>query len=249
MPQGKGVFPYLFKHDFCIHTRRMLYRRWGLVYAAAIMVLLMAAFAIWGGEDQFKPDYLLYACFAFPFVVFGVSFGMLKREWSNGTSDWWLTLPYSRTKLLLSKLAASAAQSFLLLFIYFAALMLLELYNLAINGGDMGAFGTFVSLEAQYLFVVFVTSPFMLSLGLLAGVVGRSKWRPLLPLVWILFGLLGNVFNWLNVSNGDDGKIKSVMLFDGSASFWVWAIIPVAWLLAALLFAGAVNVCKKQLVL
>lgn len=249
MPSDKGAFPYLFKNDFRLQFRRWLTRKWTWGYFGAFALLLLAAMTIWGGRSEFKPEYLLYVCFAFPFIFFGISFGMVKREWSGSTFGWWLTLPYSRSKLLFAKFAASAVQALAVLIVYFGSMLLLELYNLLIHGFDSGVLQTFVKLEGEYLVVVLLVSPFMLALGLFFALIARSRLRPLAPLCWILFGTMGNVFNWLNVSTSDDGAVKSIILFDGSAQGWIWMIFPGVWLLAALLFAASVGVAKKQLVL
>jgi len=249
MPNENNVFAYLFKNDFRMNTRRMITRGWMWGYFAAIAVVLVVVTAVWGGENRFNPRYLLYICFGFPFIAFGISFSILKREWSNGTVGWWLTLPYSRSKLLLAKLAAAAAQAFVLFLIYFFGVLLLELFNVLLHGNAWNEVGEFLTVEGEYLFIVLVISPFMLALGQLAATVARTKLRPLLPLVWIVFAFAGNGFGWLNVNAGDDGRIESIAVFGESAAAWLWLLIPASWLIASILFAGAVRLTRKHLIL
>lgn len=249
MPADNRAFPYLFKNDFRLHSRRLLRRVWVWVYIGVIAVGLLVATAVWGGDKGFKPEYLLFACLGFPYMAFGIAFSMVKREFSNGTYGWWLTLPYSRAKLMLSKFAASAVQALIILALYFVCLVLLEALNIALNGLGWGDLGAFCAAESQYALIVIAISPFMMALGLLAASVSRSKMKVFLPLIWILFGLSGNLFNWFNGYRTDDGDAVSIHLLSGTFAFWFWLIVPAAWLLAAIVFGAAVKVVKKHMIL
>lgn len=246
MAGNPGAFAFLVKNDIAVQTSRWIGRKWFWLYSAVFAVLLLAVVTIWGGHEQFKPSYLLYLFFGFPYVFFGVAFGALKREWSGGTDGWWLTLPYSRTKLIGAKFMASGAAALALVVIYFVGILLLELYNQLIHGYDPAALHTFAKLEAEYLLLVVIAAPIMLSFGMFTVMVGRTPFRFLLPLVWVLFGTMGNSFAWLS-SGSDDGEVQEVLLFDNTASHWLWLIVPAVYAVAALLFWANVGIVKREL--
>ncbi|RUS47996.1 ABC transporter permease subunit [Cohnella sp. AR92] len=243
-----GQFSFLLRHELRLVTRRWTLRSWYWMYLAGLTILALVALTIWGGTDQFKSDYLLFACFAFPFFFCMIAFRALKREWSDGTLGWWLTLPYSRSKLLLAKFAASLAQSLAIAVLFFVALAVFEAYDVLLHGLSIDLLRRFVTQESEYFLLLLISSPFMLALGLMMAAMGKSKLKMLKPLVWIAFGLLGNLFNWVNgaVGSQTDGSLN---LFDGHSAAWVWLSLPVAWIFAGLIFAGAVGICKKHLVL
>ncbi|THF75121.1 ABC transporter permease [Cohnella fermenti] len=244
----RDQFAYLVRHELKLETRRLARGGWFWIYAAVIAVVILAALAIWGGEDALKPDYLLFACFAFPYFFCMLAYRMIKREWSDGTVGWWLSLPYSRLRLLSAKLVASFAQSMAISVLFFAAVAVLELYYAAVNGVGFAAFGRLLEQEGEYLLLLIVYSPMLLALGLLLGLLHKSSLKPLMPLFWILFGLSGNVFNFLGAS-AEIAEGRSWGLFDGTAPAWAWLAIPAFWLVGAALFSGAVNICKKHLIL
>ncbi|MBB6731644.1 ABC transporter permease [Cohnella zeiphila] len=245
-----GTFNALYRHEFHMEFRRWLSRKGVWMYVGALVVLALAALTIWGGRGDFKPEYMLYATYAFPYLVFGISYRLVKREWSNGTYGWWLTLPFSRSKLMLAKYAASLAQAGLTLLVYFAAIVLLALYNAALHGTTAEGVRSFGAVAAQYLLVVAAIAPFMLSLGLLAGVLVRSRLKGISPLVWISFGVLGNALNWLNIARSADSNGDYEMsLFSSHSALAFWISFPVIWLLAALMLAGSVQICKKFMTL
>jgi len=245
---NNGQFAFLIRHELKLESCRRFARSWYWIYIASVAVVLFVAVAIWGEAEGFKSEYLLLFSFGLPFVFCMIAFQKLKREWTGNTLGWWLALPYPRSRLLLAKLAASFGLAVGISVLFFAGVAIVETFNLLVHGLGFGDFGRFVKLELHFLLILVVVSPLMQALGLLIAAVSKSSLRPLTPLLWITFGLFGNVLNYLN-GPADIEYGEAWGLFGGSVTGWIWLAVPAVWVVAALLFAGAVNVCKKYLVL
>ncbi|MGG1313888.1 ABC transporter permease [Cohnella laeviribosi] len=243
-----GTIAHLFKHEFRMDIRRMYARTWFWAYAAVILAVLLVALGVWGGRSGFNPQYLIYFMYAFPFFMIGVGHRALNREWSDQTYGWWLTLPYSRFRLLLAKFAASLVQGMILGVIAFGVLLVLVLYTSLLHGKGLGEVADFVQIELQYMLVTAAAVPFMTALGMAAAIIWRSKAKGLLPLIWIVFGTLGNIFNWINLYTRPEKSESTVLLFQHGIPPEVWAVLAGMWLLAGGLFAVAVYICKKHLI-
>lgn len=196
---GTGTtFLYLIKHDLMKHKYTGDRNKWWIVYAVLGVTIGMTFFAFNVIQGLFKPQYLLYYTYSFPFVIFMIGFLNTTREWSNGTASWWLTLPYPRWMLVAAKVASSIVRTILMLCIAYVLTLLSALFAAVLKA----EYGTeFVMQFLQYgwgwfgLFLLI--APFMTAFGILTAITTYSKWKPLVPLLWIGLPLFGNVFNWL----------------------------------------------------
>ncbi|MCD9021418.1 ABC transporter permease [Cohnella silvisoli] len=242
-----GSFRYLIKHELAMGISRFYKKIWIWVYVAIILILAGTALTIWGGNDKFNPTYILFSTYMFPFLVFGISVKTLKREWEKGTYGWWLTLPYSRFRLLAAKAVSALIQVIAGYSLFFITVLLLGIYSFIIHGEGLSPIRELFATELQYAGILIGVSPFMLALGLLATVVRRSVMKPLTPMIWIAFGLFGNIFSWVSSFNSLSESGNSNGLISGSLPDWIWLCIIPVWMIAALLFAATVHVCNKYL--
>ncbi len=110
----------------------------------------------------------------------------------------------------------------------------------------LGTAGLLV-LEAQLFGILVGISPVMLAIGLLFVAVRRSGLKPLLPLLWLLMGIGGNVFGWMTGGGqltvyGSDENLGPLVY-----PIWIWLWLIPIWAIAALLFAATIKVCDKHL--
>ncbi|TVY04396.1 ABC transporter permease [Cohnella terricola] len=244
----KGAFRYLIKHEIIAEMGRIRQGKWIWFYAVFILLLAGASVAVWGYDENYDPSYFLFTAYMFPFMIFGFAVRTLKREWNGGTSGWWLTLPYSRVLLLGAKAIAAFVQIVACMVVYFAIVMLLGVYSRIMFGARVTSISGLFDLEAQLFAVLLGIVPLMLVIGLLIVAVRRSRMKWLVPLLWIVMGVGGNLSGWMMTGGGGliiAGTEKELALISYPPSLWIW-IVPV-WAVAALLFAATVRVCNKHL--
>jgi len=244
----RGAFRYLIKHEIIAETGRIRQGKWIWFYAAFILLLAGASVAVWGYDENYDPSYFLFTAYMFPFMIFGIAVRAFKREWTGGTSGWWLTLPYSRVLLLGAKAIAAIAQIVGYMIVYFAIVMLLGVYSRIMFGDRVTSLSGLFGLEVQLFAVLLGIVPLMLAIGLLLVAVRRSKMKWLLPLLWIMMGVGGNLSGWMMTGGGGwiiAGTENELAPIAYPASLWIW-LVPV-WAVAALLFAATVRVCNKHL--
>jgi ABC-2 type transport system permease protein len=241
---NESAFRYLLRHEFRLELRKFFQKKWMGRYGGVILLLLAAALTVWGDRGGFRTEYLLFLTYMLPYLTFMISFRMLLREWKIGTVGWWITLPYSRTKLLTAKFAAAGLQTLMIYVLFFVGMSLLALYSAAIHGlGTAPLRGLFAG-EAIFAAILLGLAPFMLALGLLTAAIAHSRWVALTPLLWILFGLSGNVLTWLagiTLSDQPDAWVSAVL------PGWILAAIPAVWALAALVLAGTIRIVSRHL--
>jgi ABC-2 type transport system permease protein len=238
-----GAFRYLLRHEFRLELRKFFRKKWIGRYGVIIILLLAAALTVWGERGGFRTQYLLFLAFMLPYLTFMISFRVLIREWKNGTIGWWITLPYSRSGLLLAKFCAAALHTLIVYALFFGGLTLLALYSAAVHGLGAAPLRGWFNGEAIIAAVLLGLAPLLLALGLLTASVAYSRWVALTPLLWILFGLSGNTLNWaagIVLSDQPDAWADAVL------PGWIWAAIPAAWVLAGLILLGAIHIVSRQ---
>jgi hypothetical protein len=129
-------------------------------------------------------------------LAFTHSIAVIKREWSGQTVSWWLTLPYSRSELLLAKLVGVyirflelVAWSIVILALLAAAGMLLNPFLWTIP-----VIGSLAVAAVKYYLLIAAASPLAITLGLLLAVIRHSRLSPLIPPIWIFIVLLTALF-------------------------------------------------------
>ncbi|CAJ1003316.1 MULTISPECIES: ABC transporter permease subunit [Bacillales] len=241
---SENTFRYLLRHEFRLELRKFFQKKWMAKYGGVIVLLLAAALTVWKERGGFRTEYLLYLAYMLPYLTFMISFRVLLREWKNGTVGWWITLPYSRSTLLLAKFGAAFLHMLLVYVLFFGSLTLLVLYNAAVHGLGTAPLHNLFAGEAVFATVLLGLAPFMLALGLLTAAVAHSRWVVLTPLLWILFGLSANTLTWVagNVlSKQPDAWVSAVL------PGWIYPAIPLVWALAGLTLTGAIRIVSRHL--
>lgn len=181
----RSVFIPLLWHEFR-HQRVLLSKRKKMKKPAALVsLILIAAAAAWCGYIYQQPEAMMIWLWQFlsaslPWFFYGYALLNIFSEWSNTTSHWWLTLPCSRIKLIVSKFSAILIQAFFALILISVLMELFEGYAVLINPAvsfrDFSAF----TIDSIYYFGWTLSSfPIMIALGLLLGIIINTHWWPL----------------------------------------------------------------------
>lgn len=214
--QTQNVFFPLVKHELkwrrnVKKNRRRMPRPWRLTYAAFFLLLVvgLTSFANLRGTVHFQGSW--YFTWGLPFMIFGISINLINREWQNDTVGWWLSLPYKRSQLVFSKLAAGLIRGLILSLIIFVLVGLFTLYIMFLNGSLYNHFvGGFLLPGIKWFLLLVGISPFAASAGTFMGILAHTKARPALPLMWFLFwamfpiagmtGITSRIFHESNIA-------------------------------------------------
>ncbi|MCL6636608.1 MAG: hypothetical protein K6T26_01555 [Alicyclobacillus sp.] len=243
----------LVKHDFKRRKRGGLraYRGWWWVYALGVCAALLVLSARVGQAAE-NLRFAWFAVFGLLFLSFGLGIGCTANEWRNGTVGWWLTLPVSRGRLVLSKWVATLLRT---LWVYTRVFLLMAgfgLYSLAVAGQlHYHTLVAFFNTGVGAYTLLLALTPLPAALGVFYGVLMQSRLRPAVPLVWLAFGLV-----WWQVSTrGNHLPVASharVSPLFQVWSLWSWHQVEAVlamWLLAVGLVLGAAVVLDRYLAL
>lgn len=128
------------------------------------------------------------------FVQLIIGLSMVRREWRNGTAAWWLTLPYSRSLLLMSKAIASFVRFFQTFFIMwcFALFFVLEVIVLRPDVYKVADLLSFFYLSLLGSLWMISLCPAIIFIGISLGILIQSRLKPLVPLAWVFIIIMGN---------------------------------------------------------
>jgi hypothetical protein len=227
---NKHFFSALLHHEtswFRESGKRGMSRQWRMIYTiffAAVALILTTYFS---RSFHLELKYIWNVCWGIPWIVFGISIGKIKREWGNGTVDWWLSLPYSRWKLIAAKFMAMLIRGTGIALLIFVLIILFGAYATLISSNlSFHDFLTFIRSGWLPMLLDLAAFPLMSSLGLTLGVLHQSIWRPAGILFWICWGILwslGSATGWL------------VPLYKGDYVLsGVTAAVAVSWLICGL---------------
>ncbi|WP_438444527.1 ABC-2 transporter permease [Gorillibacterium sp. sgz5001074] len=189
-PNASSVWMSLLKHErkcggsWRKANRGRLSRSWRLAYCFLVFAVFLGAASYFAYTDDLRLQGLWFAGTGFPYMIFFLGHGMMKREWENDTYGWWLTLPYSRQTLVSAKWAAGwlrAARISLIVFaagsLYAGAVVLVLPHYVLADWLD------FVLTGINWLILLLGYAPLLLSLGQLTNVVFWTAWKPLGPVL------------------------------------------------------------------
>ncbi|GMA51925.1 hypothetical protein GCM10025857_32820 [Alicyclobacillus contaminans] len=248
---GQRVFWALVRHDMKERKQRGKYnlRIWRWVYLAIIVAVAIAVTTyLVLRRPGFDGRFVWFYTFAIPFVCAGMGTGLVAQEFRNGTAGWWLTLPYPRGRLLVSKFVACIVRALIIMVGLDALFCLLYLYTVLLQGQfTASGLADFLLTGARLNLVVLGILPFTGSVGVTYGMLRYSTLRPLVPLGWGLFGILW----WFLFSNDQQFIFVHPELGGGLVAVSPWLLLPMAvgWVLAAFLLRLATRIMEKHLTL
>lgn len=190
------TFLFLMKDEFRRRGSGKSGNKWWMFYVAAGILIGLIFAAVFA--DNLDPYSIMFMSFGFPYITFVIAYSIVIREWKNGTFGWWLTLPYPRRSLILSKYAASICTAVIMHVIFWVGTQLFVAYALILKGNfDFYSLTAFMKTSAIWYGVIMMVIPFMAAFGTLTGVVSRSRLKPLTPMLWMLYGISGNSMFWI----------------------------------------------------
>ncbi|WP_152395536.1 ABC transporter permease [Paenibacillus guangzhouensis] len=215
---NRNALSYLIKHELMRRRPTRMCRKWISIYAAIVAIILIGAYAFLHVQITFKPEVLLFIIYVFPYFAFMQAYMMVSREFKDGTHGWWLTLPYSRGVLLRSKYVAALIRIVQYGLLAFAATWAISVLSQMVQGNlSADSIFQFTTLEFKAYLAMFTLVPFMIGFGLFGSILRGTQWKPLLPLVWVIYGLSANAMSW----------IPAVVLNDDGHSFFTFMQMPI----------------------
>lgn len=231
---NQHLFLKLVKQDIKRRSRRKRHipRQWWLAYLAFVFLIAIVAATFKVLHGGVSISYIWYFTFALPFAVFGVSTGITAHEWKNGTSGWWLSLPFSRLKLIASKFCAGFARGIMIFIVVYVAIAFFGLYMMLLGGNfHPGLYLRFLKQGLEWFLLLLSISPFMAALGVLFGILNQSRAKPIIPLFWSFWGVMwwlvfSNFGSHLAIHAGSHLSLTGTV-YDSIAASWIAAYFMV----------------------
>lgn len=249
------TFGYLVKHDIYRWRDKKKSSLWVRFYMGLVLLIILAAVVVLGVLGHFLPLSLLFVTYGLPYMTFMLAYNGINQEWKNGTVGWWLTLPYSRGKLVSAKFTTAMINSLLIYATTFVVISLLMLLGLAAGGTlDAGQIGNLLITELLWFGFSCSLIPFMSAFGLMTGTLMVSRLKPVTPLLWVGFGLSGNMLTWFTGFFTDKTYFEQMERLGNEGVFfpypnWIAVALPVSLLISALFVWISGRVVDKHLTL
>lgn len=216
----------------------------------AIALTLCSQGLTWATHQGFINGGFFIWCFLIS-IPYADSIYLHSKEWQEGTTGWWLTLPYSRTLLLCAKIVASFWRVLKMYAIFFgSALVMMIFYNLMLP--DFLYHPQLLNLFRGYAIVLawlLVMSPLSILIGSLTLIIAKSYWAPAYYLSWIGLGLLANlyvamIFGLAPINTSSALLEQGYFLSVNGTNYFTTLLISLA--ASALLFAFSVYLLKQH---
>lgn len=243
-----STFLFLMKDEFRRRNSTKHSNKWWMFYAAAGILIGLIFAAVFA--NNLDPYGVMFMSFGFPYITFIIAYSIVIREWKNDTFGWWLTLPYPRRTLILSKYAASICTAVIMHAIFWVGTQLFVAYALLLKGNfSFSSLANFMQTSAIWYGVIMMVIPFMTAFGTLTGVVSRSRLKPLTPLLWMLYGISGNSMFWI-LKSPDLSSLRLARnvneMFTVQSHEFGWIALGII-LLSGILISAATVLMNKQL--
>ncbi|MFD1676971.1 ABC transporter permease subunit [Alicyclobacillus fodiniaquatilis] len=245
----QSVFWALVKHDLRRRKRRNVARSktWVVLYGTVIaaLVVIVATYVSLSGQRVDLTDAWVFT-YVLPFMSFGLTIGLLVHEWKDGTAGWWLSLPMSRLRLVTSKFVAALIRMILLVAAVYCATGLLILYTMVLEGNfNAHTAGQFLLTGLKYDGLFLCVCPFIAAFGVLIGVLTESRAKPIMPLIWLVFGC-----SWWLIFSWHGGTVH-IQHTHGLAGFSLapifYYLIVASWIVAYLMIRLTSYVLERQM--
>lgn len=253
---SSGTFMDLVQHEFMVRgswrklNRVRLSRSWCVAYFLIVGAAVVIVTTYLAARNDLELSSFWYMTLAFPYWIFFLGYGAIKREWSNDTYGWWLTLPIPRFRLIAAKWLGNCLKvwiAMIAIYVAFSAYALILTSVIDHYTYDMAV--SFMITGINWLTVVAGLTPFIIAAGMLTISVMYSTAKPLTPLLWILFmGGFSTVYSNMNEYLLPEGRLDAA----GPATFYPYpwelpAIIIVSWAVAYALIRAVTYVMDKKL--
>jgi ABC-2 type transport system permease protein len=196
---ARGSFWALVRHEFSFKgnrrkaSRRSFSSKWCVAYIAIIIIIFLSWMTYMSTKNDFQLENTWFFSLGLPYIIFFYGNGNVKREWDNETHGWWLTLPFSRLRLIFAKFAGGLLQVWVTMVAIFMVSFLFGLFiTIFLNRYDMQDFLNYLVTGVNWSLSLIGISPIVLSLGMFVAITPYTVFRPLTPLLWILFMSLGS---------------------------------------------------------
>lgn len=249
MAQSSVLIP-LIRHEASLkrgkcNKRQPFTRGWKIFYVVAGVLVLFAALTIGAANQQFDLSSIWYFSFGMLFMTFGMAYGHIQHEFKNGTSGWWLTLPYPRQVLVVSKVVGSLLHAIRIVGIVFGVAAIAGLFVTLIQSHGLTAeFGKFLITGLKWLLTTIAFMPFAAAFGTMLSIFTKTKARPATPILWVLLWV---TFPFL----GSTGLMQQFFGFteNGWFPFTIMIIAPVilSWVLAVVLTLITAYLLERKL--
>ncbi|MCJ8011887.1 ABC-2 transporter permease [Paenibacillus sp. KQZ6P-2] len=189
-----AIFRNLVRHEFKFKgsykksSRSQAAGKWWLAYSLLILLMLTGTATYYAMHNELQINSIWFVTMGFPYMVFFLSYGCMKREWENETYGWWLTMPYPRLELVSAKWLGSYLKVWVgIIAVFFATSAYVLILSMVLPFYTLESVGSFMITGINWLTLVAGLSPIIIALGLLASAVQSSVYRPISPIMWIVF--------------------------------------------------------------
>lgn len=238
----RSAFLYLLKQELKWNHNPAKKNRWSFVYILLGIIVGLIFYTIALKNNDFDPQYLWYFTYAYPFVIFGISFAAIAKEWKNRMYGWWLSLPYSREKLLQTKLLANWLQVLQIFLFTIATLFLTTLYGSIVSDTINQKMVFQYTLNGFLWFgIMTLLYPIVATLSYLTFLSSYTRFKIFTPYLWILLILTVNSCFWIMVDIGEQWLIR--------VSFSTIVYIFGSWIIAWGIYKICVRWLEKEMVL
>lgn len=260
---AQNLFTSLVQHEFKWKRQQNRSRknrhttsvRWGFLYMALAILIGFGLFTYAVIQGYIQPMYFWYFLFAIPFSALGLSHNVIYREWKDNTFSWWLTLPYSRMKLISAKFVACLLQMVIISAGVYLLIALLGLYAMLWQGMTFSSALTFLGWGMIWWLFSASALPFVVAFGMLSATIVYTQLKSLLPFLWVLFWLVWGGIIWISSIQEGEGNLFAFIAETAETGtsvyfpidvFWL-ATIVVSWLLTYLFIWWKSRILERHL--
>lgn len=229
------AFMYLIKHEFKWwgHQRKKM-NWWALLYSilGIAVGLIFFTFGIRSGHLQFR--YLWFFTFAFPFIMMGMTYASIAKEWKNRMYGWWLSLPYSRERLIMSKFIAAWLQTLIVFLCSYGFMALSSLYAVLISDHfTLQQMVEHLVNGLPWMLSLLAFYPIVAAFSFLTFIGSHTKYSPITPLLWIILIISINGLYWLiqpfNLGESNEAEVLFSIKFSSATLIAIVATWLMAW--------------------
>ncbi|MBH8599233.1 ABC transporter permease [Thermoactinomyces sp. CICC 10523] len=190
MPKG-SLFWFLVRHEYRIGSairrgkneedQRRRRNQW-VIFLPLMMLVWIVLTTYSAMHGKFNMENAWFYTMGLPWAMFPVGAGAIKNEWRNKTEGWWLSLPYSRFKLIAAKFVAAWLKVLIMLAGTYLLAFLYAVYMAFIIGHfhfHFQSVAVFMMIGMAWYSLLLSLSPLLVSLGILRGVLRYTNLRTL----------------------------------------------------------------------